>query len=47
MIIHIYVTVMQDDEQSVVRLSLWGAKAAVREPRREQLRVGDLLVVTK
>jgi hypothetical protein len=30
-----------------VRLSLWGSKAAVREPKREQLRVGDLLVVTK
>lgn len=30
-----------------MRLSLWGPKAAVREPKREQLRVGDLLVVTK
>lgn len=35
------------DEESVVRLSLWGKKAAVQEPRRERLCVGDLLVVTK
>ena len=31
----------------MVRLTLWGKKAAVQEPRREQLRVGDLLVVTR
>lgn len=37
----------EQDEESVVRLSLWGKKAAVQEPRRERLCVGDLLVVTK